>query len=56
MDTKVTFRIDERLKEELQHMAICQHTTMNALLVQSVSECLARYLGERCLIQKGLAH
>jgi len=56
MDTKVTFRIDERLKEELQHMAICQHTTMNALIVQSVSECLASHLGKRCLVQKGLAH
>ena len=28
MDTKVTFRIDERLKEELQHMAICQHLSL----------------------------
>ena len=24
MDTKVTFRIDAHLKEELHHMAICQ--------------------------------
>lgn len=31
MDTKVTFRIDERLKEELQHMAICQHTRLRPL-------------------------
>lgn len=56
MDTKVTFRIDAHLKEELHHMAICQHTTMNALIVQAISESLARYLEERCLVKKGLAH